>query len=302
MTRQDRMGVQTLMLEDRGDQSDFDALCKAIRGIREAGFRTIEMVPAQFGTHIGPQASSFLKSTFGSRERQQLRKILEPFSMITVHGSNIVIQLRHREERGEEELWEPYVELLRFGRDIGAGVVTFHSLQPDQEKEPSEQEMAEAHIRFGRVAAEYSEEWDLRSGYELATSYDFLMKNKIVAAVGSQRFGFLIDVGHLALPCPDPSRVTPWVIERMEKVRDPILEIHAGGVHRTSSGLKEHRPLDGQNILDHKAILELLQSKDFDGAIIFEIFYQSAVPEQIKLPFQTNLDVCLKAQEKMLSF
>ncbi len=302
MIRQERMGVQTLMLEDRGDQSDFDALCKAIRGIQEAGFKTIEMVPAQFGAHIGRDASSFLRSAFGSRERQQLRKILEPFSMITVHGSNLVIQIRHQEGRAEEELWDPYVELLRFGRDIGAGLVTFHSFQPDAEKKPTEQEMAEAHIRFGKVAAEYSEKWNLLSGYELATTQAFFMKNKIVAAVGSRRFGFLIDVGHLALPCPDPSRVTPWVMELMEKVTDPIFEIHAGGVHRTSSGLKEHRPLDDQNILDHKAILDLLRSKNFDGAVIFEIFFQSAVPEQVKLPFQANLDVCLKAKEKMLSF
>jgi sugar phosphate isomerase/epimerase len=302
MIRKDRMGVQTLMLEDRGDQSDFEALCRAIRGIQDAGFKTIELVPAQFGVHIGRDASSFLRSAFGSQERQQLRKILEPFHMITVHGSNVVIQIRHREGRAEEELWDPYVELLRFGRDIGAGLVTFHSFQPDPEKKPSEEEMAKAHIRFGRVAAEYSEKWNLLSGYELATTQAFFLKHGIVAAVGSQRFGFLVDVGHLALPCPDPSRVTPWVIDLMAKVTDPIFEIHAGGVHRTSSGLKEHRPLDDQNILDHKAIMDLLRSKKFDGAVIFEIFFQSAVPEQVKLPFQANLDVCLKAKEKVLSF
>jgi sugar phosphate isomerase/epimerase len=290
------------MLEDRGDQSDFDALCRAIRGIQEAGFKTIEMVPAQFGAHSGPAASSFLRSTFGSRERQQLRKILKSFSMVTVHGTNLVIQIRHGQGRGGEELWDPYVELLRFGRDIGAGLVTFHSLQPDAEKKPSEEEMAEAHIRFGEVAAKYSEEWNLSAGYELATTYEFFIKNKIVGSIGSRRFGFLIDVGHLALPCPDPSRVTPWVIDLMAKVTDPIFEIHAGGVHRTSAGLREHRPLDDQNLLDHKAILQLLQAKKFDGPIIFEMFYQPGVPQQVKFPFQANLEVCQRAKEKMLSF
>jgi sugar phosphate isomerase/epimerase len=302
MIRQDRMGVQTLMLEDRGDQSDFEALCRAIRGIQDAGFKTIELVPAQFGVHIGRDASSFLRSAFGSQERQQLRKILEPFHMITVHGSNVVIQIQRGEGRAEEERWDPYVELLRFGRDIGAGLVTFHSFQPDPGKKPSEEEMAEAHIRFGKVAAEYSEKWNLLSGYEFATTHAFFLKNRIVSAIGSQRFGFLVDVGHLALPCPDPSRVTPWVIDLMAKVTDPIFEIHAGGVHRTSAGLREHRPLDDQNLLDHKAILQLLQAKKFDGPIIFEMFYQPGVPEQVKFPFQANLEVCQRAKEKLLSF
>ncbi len=297
---EERMGVQTLLLRERDGRTDAQAIAFAAGQIKHSGFQAIEIVPAQFQVVTGGEAAKFLENTFGEEERRNLRDLLKGFSMITVHGSNIVLRVPPQGDKGKEELWRPYLELMRFARDIGAYLVTFHALQPTEGDRVTDEEMADYHIAFGKTAAEYAQKWNLRAGFELATRYKFFLEEKIIDRIGSRRFGFLFDLGHIALYFPASPDITASVLELVEESLDQILEFHAGGVNLTPQGLREHRPLDHHNILDHGKFMDLLKKKKYQGAIIFEIFFQSSGPEQIHASFSENLAVCLAAKKQLL--
>ena len=134
----------------------------------------------------------------------------------------------------------------------------------------------------------------------MATHYQFFLKNRIIDRIASPRFGILLDLGHLALHFSPAADITDPVLRIAEANIDKILEFHAGGVQLTSQGLREHRPLDRHNILDHGKLMELLERKNFHGPLIFEIFFQSSKPEQAPASFSENLDVCVAAKQEIL--
>lgn len=294
------MGVQTLLMRERDGQMDAQAIALAVNEIKNSGFKAIEIVPAQFQAVTGKEAAIFLEKTFDEKERGNLRDLLKGFSVITVHGSNIVLRVPPQEDKENEDLWRPYLELMRFAHDIGAHLVTFHSLPPAEGGKVTDEEMADYHIAFGKLAAEYAQKWNLHAGFELATRYKFFLENKIINRIGSRRFGCLFDLGHIALYFPASPDITASVLRLVEESIDNIMEFHAGGVQLTSQGLREHRPLDQNNILDHGKFMELLVRKKYLGPIIFEIFFQTSRPEQSLASFFENLAACLAAKKQLL--
>ena len=294
------MGVQTLLMRERDGRTQAQAIALAAEQIKNAGFKAIEIVPAQFQSVAGKEAARFLEKTFDEKERRNLRDLLKSFSVVTVHSSNIVLRVPPRQGSENEDLWLPYLELMRFAHDIGAHLVTFHSLQPAEGAGITDEEMADYHIAFGKLAARYAQDWNLNAGFELATRYKFFLENKIIQRIGSPRFGSLVDLGHIALYFPASPDITASVLKIAEECMDSIFEFHAGGVNLTSQGLREHRPLDENNILDHKRFMELLARKKYRGAIIFEIFFQSSKPEQVHASFSENIAICLEAKRQLL--
>lgn len=294
------IGVPTALMMDPDDKTEVQAIKFAVNRIRDAGFKAIELAPAQFKPVSGRNAEIFLENAFGEEERRGLREILKPFRIVTVHGSNIIIHVPEGEEKKKEELWRPYLELMRFARDVGARLVTFHSLQSPKGGNLTNEELIHCHVEFGKLAAEYAQRWDLFAGFELATNFKFFLENGIISRIGSRRFGFLFDLGHVALHFAKSADITIPVLQVAEEYIDKIFEFHAGGVQLTPQGLREHRPLDSLNILDHGKVLELLERKKFSGPIIFEIFYQTSRPEQVPGSFSENLEVCAAAKKQAL--
>ena len=294
------MGVQTLLMKERGSQTDARAIGLAVNRIKDVGFKAIEIVPAQFNSVAGKEAAIFLENTYPEAERRNLKNLLKAFRVVTVHGSNITIPIQSIQDKKNEGLWRPYLELMRFARDIGAHIVTFHSLKRPEAGPLTDAERADYHIEFGKLAARYAREWNLLAGFELATDYKFFLENRIIDRIGSERFGYLFDVGHVALYFPESSDITGSVLQVVEASVDRIFEFHAGGVNLTSQGLREHRPLDADNILDHGRLMELLARKKYRNPIIFEIFYYPSRPEQSQASFSENLDVCIAAKKQLL--
>ena len=297
---EDSIGVPTSLMMNPGDKTDAQAIKFAVNHIRNAGFMTVEIAPGQFRSVAGKNAEAFLKNAFGEEDRRDLRDLLKPFHTVTVHGSGLIIHVPGGKEEGKDELWAPYLELMRFSRDIGACLVTFHSLQPPKGESLDQEEMARYHVQFGKVAAEFGQKWDLLAGYEAATHYQFFLENRIIDRIGSPRFGILLDLGHVALNFSRSADITESVLQVAEECLDQTWEYHAGGVHPTSQGLREHRPLDRHNLLNHGRLMNLLDGKDFRGPLIFEIFFQSSKPEQTPAFFTENLEVCAEAKQEIL--
>ena len=300
MNMEEYIGVQTLLLKEQRGETDARAIAFAVNRIRDAEFKAVEVTPAQFNSVAGREAALFLGNTFPEEERRNLKNLLKAFRVVTVHGTNITIHVRPKEDEKNEGLWRPYLELMRFARDIGAHIVTFHSLKRAEGAQLTDGEMIDCYTEFGKLAARYAREWNLLAGFELATDYKFFIENRIVDRIGSDRFGYLFDVGHVALYFPESPDITGSVLQVVETSIDKIFEFHAGGVQRTSQGLREHRPLDRNNILDHGRLMDLLARKKYQNPIIFEIFFQTSRPEQSQACFSENLEVCVAAKRQLL--
>lgn len=97
--------------------------------VQRTGFKTIEIVPAQFSDGvIGNDAITYLKTIWGEKEKKELKEKLKPFRFVTVHGTQIWVAVGHDVVGKKEETWGAYIELMRFARDIGSHIVTFHPL------------------------------------------------------------------------------------------------------------------------------------------------------------------------------
>jgi hypothetical protein len=109
-----------------------------------------------------------------------------------------------------------------------------------------------------------------------------------------------LDLGHVASHFSRFAVIAESLLQVAEECLDQTWEFHTGGVQLTSRGLREHRPLDRHNILDHGKLMNLLGRKDFRGPLIFEIFFQAFRPEQAPASFTENLAACAAAKQEIL--
>ena len=86
---------------------------------------------------------------------------------------------------------------------------------------------------------------------------------------------------------------------------EKIFQVHIHGVYKTTSAqqrpvLKDHRPLDDNNIINYDMIVNLLKNHRFHGPMIFEIYYNSI--ENDRATFQKNLETCLMTKHQLLEW
>jgi len=299
MDLEERVGPSTLILGEGGAQ----AITSMVTSVKEAGFKAIEICPAQFQSVEPLTNYSFLEKLFGEAERRRLREVLRPFHVVTVHGSSYwVTKIRGGDK---EELWRPYRELMRFAHDINAQIVSFHPLQRSEGADISNDEMFEYNIECGKKAVEYADELNLTAAFENMPRngcWSLLTKiNDVIDRIGSERFGFLFDIGHAVLQSGESSgNPTSHVLKALERCIDNTLQIHSHGIQRTQdleTGLRDHRPLNESNILDYSKIMRLLQNKNYQGPIIFEIYFENAFDKRAS--FQDNLGACVSAKHEL---
>ncbi len=301
MDVEERIGPSTLILGEGGAQ----AITSMIAQVMEAGFKTIEICPAQFQSVDPLTDPSLLKKLFGEAERRRLREALKPFHLVTVHGSSFwVTKLRGGYK--EEDFWEPYRELMRFAQDIGAQIVSFHPFQRSDGADISDDEMFEYNIEFGKKALQYSDEHSLSFAFENMPGngcWSLLPKiNDVIDKIDSERFGFLFDVSHAVLQLGESSKNTvPYVLKALERCIDSTFQIHSHGIQRTKdfeAGLRDHMPLNKSNLLDYSKIMSMLKKNKFQGPIILEIYFENAFDGRAS--FQDNLKACVSAKHELM--
>jgi sugar phosphate isomerase/epimerase len=301
MSVEERIGPSTLILGEGGEQ----AIMSMIAPVEEAGFKAIEICPAQFQSVEPLTDPSLLKKLFGEAERRRLREALKPFHLVTVHGSSFWVT-KIRGGYKKEEIWEPYRELISFAQDIGAQIVSFHPFQRSDGADISNAEMFEYNIEFGKKAVEYADERHLTFAFENMPGngcWSLLEKiNDIIDKIDSERFGFLFDIGHAVLQLGESSEnTTPHVLKALERCIDSTFQIHSHGIQRTKdfeAGLRDHMPLNKSNILDYSKIMRMLKKNKFQGPIILEIYFENAFDRRAS--FQDNLKACISTKHELI--
>ena len=304
MDVEERIGPSTLISGEGGAR----AMASTITQVKEAGFKTIELCPAQFHAVDPLSAPSFLEHLFGEAERRRLRTMLRPFRVVTVHGSSYWVT-KLRCGLTKEALWQPYLELMRFARDIGAHIVSFHPFQRSAGAAISNDDMFAYNLEFGKRAVERAEEWNLAVAFENMPSnggWSLLEAvNEVVAEVDSERFRLLFDVGHAVLQRGLSSgNLTQPVLHLIEDCIDQTRQFHFHGVQRIEGdmdgGLRDHRPVDANNVLDYFQIMSLLKNNKFDGPIVLEIYFATA--SEKRAAFRTNLRACMGAKNELVKY
>jgi len=301
----DKIGLSTLILEEVG--------AEAIRSITDpvsnAGFKSLEICPAQFYSVDPLMNASLLDSLYSAEERSRLRKTLQPFEVVTVHGSSWWA-VKIREGFREEALWEPYLELMRFASDVGAHMVSFHPLQRSPGCCFSNEVMFEYNIKFGSIAAEYADELNLVAAFENMpgngswSSHENLYR--LITRVDRENFGLLLDVGHVALQTGESSGMSKRILRVIDRWIDKAYQFHVSGVHVSigehgvKRSLKDHRPLNKTNIINYRKIMNLLKRRKYDGPIIFEIYLKN--DDKKRGTFQENLDACIRAKNQLKKY
>lgn len=304
MDVEERIGPSTLISGEGGARS----MASTITRVREAGFKAIELCPAQFHAVDPLAVPSFLEHLFGAAERRRLRRLLRPFRVVTVHSSSYWVT-KIRSGVTKEALWQPYLELMRFARDLGAHIVSFHPFQRSAGAAISDHDMFAYNLEFGKRAVECAEDWNLAVAFENMPSnggWSLLEAvTGVVAEVDSERFRLLFDVGHAVLQRGLSSgNLTQHVLRLIEDYVDQTRQFHVHGVQRiagdTDGGLRDHRPLDANNVLDYSQIMSLLKNNRFDGPIILEIYFATA--SEKRAAFHTNLRACVGAKNELAKY
>ena len=306
MYLEDRIGPSTLINGKAGAQ----AIKYMVNRTVEAGFKAVEICPAQFYSVDPLTDPSLLERVFGEEDRIRLKYMLSQFRIVTVHGSSWWVT-KIRENVCEDEFWRPYIELMQFAHDIGAHIVSFHPLQRAVGCDLSQNEMFEYNIKFGSIAAKYADELDLLAAFENMPGNGnwSLFENilDIVTKIRSEKFGLLFDIGHAALQVGTSTGIdTLRILRKIERCLHQTFELHVSGVQNTgkdsnmSCNLKDHRPLDEYNVLDYRQIMSFLKKKNFNGPIIFEIFYKNAGEKRAS--FKENLEACISAKKELVEY
>ena len=301
MYLEDRIGPSTLIIGKAGAQ----AIKYMVNNAVKAGFKAVEICPAQFYSVDPVIDPSLLERVFREEDRTRLKDMLSQFHIVTVHGSSWWVT-KIRENVCEEELWRPYIELLHFAHDIGAHIVSFHPLQRAVGCDLSQNEMVEYNIKFGSMAAEYADDLNLLAAFEnMPRNGDWsLFENilDIVTKIRSEKFGLLFDIGHAALQVGTSTGIDGLrILRKIERCIHQTFELHVSGIQITgkefNTSARDHRPLDEYNVLDYRQIMSLLKIKKFDGPIIFEIFYKNAGEKRAS--FKENLEACILAKKEL---
>lgn len=266
MSIANRIGVSTITMVG------IDVL-EAIRMIREAGFRAIELWSADFqgvsGYPLQPAAGVWPRSCPPER-RRELRRELEGFETRIFHVQLYGADVAALNPGIREESRRQYLECLDLGLELGCDHVTYHHGTLGDvlgANGPARREEAwAANVSMGQELVERSAGSGLLLGYENGPIRRTL---ELTEAVGSERFGLLLDVAHAAMAAPHHN--TDGILEEMDLCRGKLVEVHTHGLWNDVCVLRDHQDLSKNNCLDYGRVMPKLRDLDFAGPCIFEV-------------------------------
>jgi sugar phosphate isomerase/epimerase len=93
---------------------------------------------------------------------------------------------------------------------------------------------------------------------------------ELTRAIAHSQFGLLFDVGHAALALEGD--ITVGILVWMEELFPLIVEFHVHGVRLLEGGGKQdHLPLQANNAIDYRPVIEAMKMQGFAGPVVFEI-------------------------------
>ena len=260
---------------------------EAIEVVYEAGFKAIEIFVGDtyFGTvgHPVPKlCASINPQTCDKIQRRIIKDKLQKFSIVTLHVQIVSVNIACFNPGIRQESIRQYFECIELAHDIGASIVTFHPGHSSRGTYgyDQEQEVYKYNVNFAKEAAREAAKYDLKIGYEGISGATWLGPvDEVICEVDDDRFGLLFDPAqsYAALNCDGGA-----VLNRLEKCKGKIWEVHVHGLLRRVIGLSGHLPLRMNNVVDYPLIMKKLKDLRFSGPFIFEIVSSDNISTVIK--------------------
>ncbi len=239
----DRIGLSTVEMYDRPPMT----LDQAIERTLEAGFRSIELHMDTWQGCVGdPYAilnPGVSPSDMSAGQIDALAKKLEPFELVTVHGTPYDINVAADNPGIREESVRQYMDAIELADRIGAATCTFHPGRSQNTLIPAKV-VLDRHVEFGKRVAERIEKTNLLSGFENVPPHpDPEWYKSIIDRVDSPKFGMMLDFGHAVMGF---GKNTDTLLEYIRILGAHIVQTHVHQVlHWTAVGYPiDHQPLD----------------------------------------------------------
>ncbi len=252
---------------------------EAVKGVREIGLRTFELVPSDYQGVMGNpfivHQAGFWPRTFGKKDREKLRKAFSVFDDVTVHSPHQDINICSFNPGIKEESVRQYIEVTELAVDLGVKTLTYHPGKQSRAFCPRE-EMIRDNVEFAKRALEYAEKHDMMLGYEIVIPLDDL--EEILDRVDSPRFGINFDIGHSVFEGRDGRATMPEIMANLERFADKVVEFHVHNVISRSDSVmnlltgSDHRAIDKGNCLDYRQVVKWMKGKGFDVPMVLEIW------------------------------
>jgi sugar phosphate isomerase/epimerase len=298
MHKIDALGPSTLISGLSGTQ----AVRSSIHRILEKDFNAIEVCPTQFQQMDPLGNPQFLTSAFTDEVRHQLKELLSSFQYVSVHGSSFWVT-KIPQNIDLSNIWMPYLELMQFASDVGADVVSFHPIQ-SVSTGYSEKELIQMNIDFGKRAAAYAQQKNLKAAFENMPGINTWMTLEtiihIIDEINSPQFGLLLDLGHVMLERDEPIAARNHrLLTQLYDSASKTIQYHFHGLYLTEQGYKDHGPLHQSNCIDYHRVEEFRRAVQNYSPIIFEIYHNPIT--NLRASFEQNLAACLIAQSQFTS-
>ena len=261
MDFQNRLCVSTgVLAATRGE-----TLFEAIRMVKAAGFKGLELVAAAFGSPVGfpytvPNVGLWPRE-YSKAQRAELKERLKGFKTLTVHAPHVGLNIAYLNPGLREESQRQYIETIELAMDLGIKVITFHCGSRTGSLRVPQETYAKYEIEFACRALPLAEEHDLLLGYE---SGPFERLKKVIGEVDHPRFGINLDIGHAAMGGVTPEE---WIKHFGEK----IVEVHLNSVTRHSGGFIEHQPVERNNVINYEAVFAGFKGINYQGPLVLEL-------------------------------
>ena len=135
-------------------------------------FRLEKMSGADFSAVEIPSNICLESPGFSPHYKDDLKRALEPFSTITVHGMTTHIDVHEQPPQPlDAERLKVYLALMDFGCDLGARVATFHPLMPRRgeimlTERFDDDAVVDQHVEAGRFLLSCGRQRGLTVGFE----------------------------------------------------------------------------------------------------------------------------------------
>jgi len=287
---QERIGVSTLFMQSN---SETETVWEGLDLAWEAGFSAVEIVPTNCQGHSGWPRTRFCVGvdleTITTREKDRLAKSVSRFAVRNVHGLHRDLNIAARNRGIARESVRQYMQCADLALAVDAQTVTFHMGYPNrQEGVGDDAFVIDRNVEFGKRIAEFCERNDLKTGYENGGGFPSVDQMiEIIERVGSGRFGFHFDVGHVWLSeTRDPVK---WA----QALSGRVVAVHIHGTfHRPDRTFENHMPLELDECTDFGGMFRALDDGGFDGPVIFEV---------IAKDISTYIEMCKRSRDILLA-
>ncbi len=277
LTLEQRIGVSTLFMSSTGV-----SLWEALDQAYEAGFGSIEIIPADFHCISGyPRAVmsvGFNLDRISDSEIDRLGESVARFPCRHVHSPCRGLNIASRNPGIAGESARQFMQCASLAARIEAQRVTFHLGIPERGDEINYDEFViERNIEFGKRIADFAEKHNLLAGYENLGSFPTpVQMQTLLDGIDSKRFGLQFDVGHsFMVPPHDPFA---W----LQLLGDRIVGLHLHGTyHRPDRGYENHQSLEMEACIDLSELKRRLTDYAFSGSITLEIL-SNTFPEYLE--------------------